>query len=227
MILLCYHKVGPAAEEGRRLNIEPASLRRQVRWLRRRGGQFIHARELARPWPSRGVCLTFDDGYVSTLTHGVEALLAEGAVGSIYAVADLVGRSSEWDKGNERPLADWRLLLDAQAKGIEIGNHTCVHPHLGNMALAEQAAEIGRAHEVLTANGIDSQSFCLPYGSHNAETSEAVAQTGYEVGLALRKRLPRPDDDRRLLPRIVVAYSDGVVGLIYKLKVKPLLKRYP
>ena len=221
--ILCYHKVGPIAEEGRRLNIEPSRLTQHAAFFVRRGFRTVLAGDLAGEWPSRAVCFSFDDAYVSTLTHGVEAMQKAGAVGSIYAVAGLVGKTSSWDTGNERPLADWDLLLQAQEAGFEIGNHTMTHARLGDLDLEEQVAEIRSATNELTGQGVVVRSFCLPFGSHNGETMAAMQESTMPVGLALSRRPARPQDHRLLLPRIVVAYGDHLAKLLYKLHVRPLM----
>ena len=221
--ILCYHKVGPVADEGRRLNIEPSRLTQHASFFVRRGFRTVLAGDLAGEWPSRAVCFTFDDAYLSTLTHGVEAMKRAWAVGSIYAVAGLVGKTSSWDIGNERPLADWVLLLRAQAAGFEIGNHTLNHARLGELGLEVQIGEIRLAHEALAEQGINSRSFCLPYGSHNPDTPAAMQSAGVTVGLALSRRAAVPGDNRLLMPRIVVGYGDHLPKLLYKLHLRPLM----
>lgn len=223
--ILCYHKVGPVAEEGRRLNIEPTALAYHAAFFLRRGYRTILARELAESWPEKAVCLSFDDGYESTLTHGVEALKRVGAVGSIYVVTDFVGKLSSWDPGSERPLAEWPRLLEAQNAGFEIGNHTKSHARLGDLDEPAQVAEITGAHRALAEHGIEGLSFCLPYGSRGASTPAAIRAAGYRVGLALSRRSATPNDDRLLLPRVVIAYSDRIPQLLYKLQIRPLLPK--
>lgn len=223
--ILCYHKVGPVTEEGRRLNIEPEALAYHAAFFLRRGYRTVLARDLAEGWPERAVCFTFDDGYESTLTHGVEALRSVGAVGSIYVVTDFVGKQSSWDPGNERPLADWARLREAVELGFEIGNHTKSHARLGDLGQAGQIAEIRAAHDALARNGIESASFCLPYGSRNDFTSGAIRAVGYRVGLALSRRAATPNDDLVLLPRVVIGFSDRVPQLLYKLQIRPLLPK--
>jgi peptidoglycan/xylan/chitin deacetylase (PgdA/CDA1 family) len=225
LIVLCYHKVGPQAVEGRRLNIEPGRLAQHIRWLKRRGCAFLTAQELAEPWPAPAVVLTFDDAYVSTLTYGVEVMNQLGVTGTIFAVTDCVGGWSSWDTGNERPLADWDLLREAAGQGHEIGNHTDSHPFLGRMPGYKQAAHIRRAKARLEAEGLRHGSFCFPYGSISEESATAVRAAGYHVGMTLGRRSPRASDDLALLPRVVVAYRHHVPGLAYKLFVKPRIFR--
>jgi peptidoglycan/xylan/chitin deacetylase (PgdA/CDA1 family) len=221
--ILCYHKVGPISEEGRRLNVETMTLAAHVRYFARRGFRFLRAGELAEGFPARSVCFTFDDAYISALLHAIPVLDAVGGTGSFYAVPSLVGQSSRWDNESARPLAPWDVLVEAQQAGFEIGNHTDSHADLARLDLDAQVAEIERADDALLAHGIAPGSLCYPYGRINGDTIEACRRAQYKVGLALGKRMAVPEDDRRRLPRIVVAYSDSVAKLIYKMHLRPKL----
>jgi len=223
--ILCYHKVGPALEEGRSLNIEPFRLRSHVRFFARRGRTFVRACDFAAGWPSGSICFTFDDAYSSTMKNAPSIFESEGARATFYAVPVLVGSSSVWDREKARPLAAWDALRAAQSAGHEIGNHSFSHCRLGDADLETQKAEIREAHRRLVAEGLRPGSFCYPYGSLNADALEAVRGAGYSVGMALGKRSALESDDRLKLPRIVVAYSDALPMLLYKIVLKPRLKR--
>jgi len=213
------------AEEGRRLNIEPRRLESHVRYFARRSSRFLLARDLVGPWPEKSVCFTFDDAYASTMANAPQVLERHRARGSFYAVPSKVGLSSDWDGEQARPLADWPLLREAQARGHEIGNHTFSHVHLPQLSPDEQSREIALAHQRLRDEGLEPGSFCFPYGSLDASAIEAVQGAGYGVGLALRKRIATEEEDRLSLSRVVVAFSDSVPALLYRLHVRPLLRR--
>ena len=221
--ILCYHKVGPVEVEGRALNVEPALLDAHVRFFRRRGCTFLRASDLDDPWPDRAVCLTFDDAYVSALTHGCEILYSHGVTATFFAVPSLVGGSSDWDGERARPLASWETLIQAQDLGFEIGNHTWSHPDLSTLALAEQQEQWTRADQSLREHGLVPRSFCYPYGRMNPSSTEAARLAGATVAVAIKKRRAKPDDDRLALPRIVIAYSDSIPKLLYKMHIRPLL----
>lgn len=222
--ILCYHKVGPVASEGRRLNVEPKLLATHVRYFLRRSYTFVKAGELAELWPPRAVCFTFDDAYLSTMTFGVEVLDRANVKGTFYAVPSLVGKSSTWDKGHEHPLAEWSLLESAQKRSHEIANHTFSHCDLSSLSEADQQQEWESADDALMQHGIAAGSVCYPFGKTNAHTAAAAAACGYKVGLALKKRVATETDERLMLPRIVVAYSDSMAKLLYKMHVRPLLR---
>ncbi len=221
--ILCYHKVGPESEEGRRLNVSPERLRDHVRYFKRRGRAFVTAGSLASSWPSRGVCLTFDDAYLSAVVHGLPVLREEGVVATLYAVTAHVGGASGWDGEAARPLADWPALVEAAQAGFEIGNHTAHHLRMSEASGEVCAQELQEASEALAAHGLQVRSFCYPYGAWTATARNAVAATGCPVALSLGKRVATRSDDRLALPRLVVSYSDALPKLLYKLWLRPLL----
>ena len=224
-IILCYHKVGPQNEEGRRLNVSAERLRSHVSFFLRRGYRSVCARDLADAWNPRTVCFSFDDAYWSAMEWGLPVLDSAGVRATFYAVPSLVGRSSVWDAASPRPLADWDRLLDAQAKGHEIGNHSFDHAHLARLSLSEQLDQVLRADAALRERGIVPGSFCFPYGSHNADTLSALRSCAYRVGLALGKRAALPSDDRLALPRFVIGFSDTLPMLLYKVFLRPKMRR--
>ena len=221
--ILCYHKVAPEREEGRSLNIEPATLDAHVRYFCRRNRRFARAGDLENGIPAGCVCFTFDDAFLSALTNGVEVLAGHGVWGTFFAVPSFVGGTSDWEGGGGRPLAGWDSLLAAQAQGMEIGNHTLRHLDLSKLPMIEQLAEVESAEDLLIEHGLGASSVCYPYGRFNDETKSAVAQAGAKVGLALGRRPARPGDDLLFLPRIVVGFSDRLPKLLYKIHLRPKL----
>jgi peptidoglycan/xylan/chitin deacetylase (PgdA/CDA1 family) len=218
--ILCYHKCGPVAEEGRRLNVEPATLARHIAFLTRRY-RLVLPRDLAQGFPERAACVTFDDGYVSTLTHGLETL--RGSPAAVYVCPALLGGASTFDPGHERPLAGPDLIRQAQRAGWEIGNHTPDHADLAALDEEAQFERLRAAQEALDALGFAPSTVAYPFGKHDERTLAAMARLGLPVGLALGHRPATPADNRRRLPRIVVAYGDGVARLLYKIHLRPRL----
>lgn len=222
--ILCYHKVGPEKEEGRFLNVEPLTLRKQIQFLKRLRMEFVSANTLEKP-VSRGICLTFDDAYHSMMMYGIEALTQERVTASIYVVPSLVGQESSWDPGKERPLADWPTIVGAQEAGFEIGNHTLDHKDLSLLSREEQTLQWGTAHKILTDYGINSQTVCYPYGKTNGDSTSAIEQAGYRIGLGLSKRSMKDQGEHLgLLPRIPISFGDQPPLLFYKLFIRPRLK---
>lgn len=228
--ILCYHKVGSEKEEGRRLNIDPETLERHVRYFCRKGRRFARVGDLEKGVPEGCVCFTFDDAYLSALTYGVEILSRNGVWGTFFAVPGYVGDLSSWESGGTRPLGGWDSLLAAQAQGMEVGNHTHRHLDLSKLDLEAQLAEIELAEDALIEHGLGASCLCYPYGRFNSQTREAAIQSGAKVGVALGVRPARRGDDLLFLPRIVVGFSDRLPKLLYKIYLRPRLpslKRRP
>lgn len=223
--ILCYHKVGGALEEGRRLNIEPSRLGSHARFFARMNRRFVTAGELVHTLVEEPVCFTFDDAYASTMVNAPEIFDSLYARATFFAVPGHVGGVSAWDGEAARPLAGWDLLLSVQARGHEVGNHTQTHARLADLPPEGQFDEVASAHRALVDHGLTPGSFCYPYGSLNETAVAMVGMAGYRVGLALGKRPATSDDDPLRLPRIVVSYSDALPMLLYKLLLKPRLRR--
>jgi len=224
-VILCYHKVGPIAEEGRRLNVEAPRLASHLRHYARKKAPFLVASAFSlRPYPS-GVCLTFDDAYASTLLNAPPVLERFGALGTFYVVWSKLGGSSDWDAPDDRPLATLEDLRAAARQGHEIGNHTLSHRRLSDLSQTDQRTEIEAAHLGLVEAGLAPKTICYPYGGYDAFSIELAKRTGYRVGVSLKKGLVHPDSDPLALPRIVVACSDTVPMLVYKTRIRHRLRR--
>lgn len=207
------------------MNIEPSRLRTHIRFFARRRLRFVTAGDLSGRLADDIVCFTFDDAYASTMVHAPRIFEELGTRATFYAVPGNVGASSVWDGELAVELASWTALQEAAGAGHEIGNHSMTHPRLAGLPLDKQVAEVVSAHQSLLCHGITPRSFCYPYGSHDATSREALSRAGYAVGLALGKRPVGPGDDPLSLPRIVVAYGDALPILLYKWKLKPILRR--
>jgi peptidoglycan/xylan/chitin deacetylase (PgdA/CDA1 family) len=224
-LILCYHKVGPEKEQGRRLNVSKERLAAHVRYFSRRHHRFLRASELAQPWPAKGICFTFDDAYQCAIEHGLLVFASRSLPATFYPVSSLVGKTSEWDGPLARPLAGWDMLREVEAAGSEIGNHSVSHPKMAQIGPEQQMLEVCSAHEALTDAGLSPKTFCYPYGSINEDARVAAKACGYEVGLALGKKVATTEDPLIALPRIVVAYSDALPKLLYKIHVRPKLPK--
>jgi peptidoglycan/xylan/chitin deacetylase (PgdA/CDA1 family) len=221
--ILCYHKVGHESSEGRWLTIPPQRLATHVRYFARRGRRFLLPRDLDRPWPLHAVCFTFDDAYASALENAPDIFQRHQARCAFYAVAGKVGQSSDWDGERARPLATWEALVEAEADGFEIGNHSMTHRLLADLPPEEQELDVRGASEELRQRGLTPGSLCYPYGAHSPVTLSAAEACGYRIGLVLGKRLARRSDPLLALPRIVLGYGDGLPMLLYKMHLRPRL----
>lgn len=220
-VILCYHKIGLESEEGRFLNCAPETLASHAQFFKRMRWPGFLPREFSSGRP-QGICFTFDDAYASAVGNAPRILEANDYRGAFYAVPSLVGQSSVWDAEKARPLATWGELIGIAGRGHEIGNHTLTHARLADLPYDQQMIELREAQALLRERGIVPSSACYPYGSFNADTLRAMQSVGLEVGVKLAKS-PVRDESNLELNRIVVAFSDALPKLLYKIYIRPLL----
>lgn len=226
-IILCYHKIGEEHEEGRWLNCSPATLEAHARYFKRKNFPGFLPKDFVQNQPDqkpKGICFTFDDAYVSAIQNAPHVLEKHDYRGAFYAVPSLVGQSSIWDAEKARPLATWGELIRLQSNGHEIGNHTLTHAKMNQLSREDQLQEWIKANEQLQSQGIQVASACFPYGFFNEQTLETLAMSGIKVGLALKKR-PVKNDHPICLPRVIVSFSDQIPKLLYKIYIRPILKK--
>ncbi len=231
IVVLGYHKVGAPIfkKEDRRLNTSPEGFARQVNWFRRRGWQAPTPSQLANNHfdPKRNtVVFTFDDAYEKTVETAAPILQAAGFTGSFFAVSSMVGQNSQWDGDRGTPLADWPTLKKWAEQGFAIDNHSRTHCWNAKLSADELEAEVMDAEEaIFTKIGIRSKVFCYPYGFYNKQVLDILRKHDYTVSFTVKRGFVTPESPRLELPRVMVAYSDGLMGLLYRLYLRPKLGR--
>lgn len=230
-----YHKVGApvARRHDRFLNVSAAHFRRQMHGLAALGfharpfSEVVEALLCRHSLPPRTLAITFDDGYQCIGDVAAPILAEVGFQATVFVVSQGVGNLSVWDSLEGRPiqpLLDWERLRGLAAAGWEVGGHTRSHPHLDHLDDAAAFAEIGAGREETeTLLGEPILTFCYPYGHFNRRTPALVRRAGYLGACTVRSGLAQADSDPFLLPRVKVAYSDGMFGLLYRLMVRPSL----
>ena len=228
-----YHKVGhPVASRGDCfLNVSGEDFLRQMRIMARLGYQARPFAEIAeavsarKSLPRRVFAVTFDDGYDCIGKVAAPILRSLGFPGTVFVVPEGVGRSNAWDSVNDRPLLplmNWEKLDCLAEAGWEIGGHTRTHPHLDALTDACALADIVEGKEATEARlGRPLLTFCYPYGHYNAQTPELVRAAGFIGACTTRTGLITPTTHPMLIPRIKVAYRDGVFGMLYRMLVRP------
>jgi peptidoglycan/xylan/chitin deacetylase (PgdA/CDA1 family) len=218
--ILCYHNVGPTPAGARfaLLHVAEAKLERQLWALRRlglRGVSMTDGLAHLAGGASRGqVVLTFDDGYLDTLTAALPLLRRYGCRATCYVVSDCIGGHNRWDdgQGRERQALMTRdqigLWLEA---GMEIASHSCSHPWLERLDEPEAAREISDSRAALQRTfGVAVDHFAYPFGKFTAATIDLVKRCGYASAVTGEPGIARGGDDVHRLPRLIV---DGRRGL--------------
>ncbi len=85
--------------------------------------------------------------------------------------------------------------------------------------------EIAAAEEELVRRiGVRPKTFAYPFGRYGEVAVRAVRARGYLAAVTVRYGIASDRHDPHLLPRILISYSDGLAGLLYKLYIRPLLQ---
>ena len=197
---------------GSPISVAPDEFRRQVAWLLEQNVQIVSVEELLGLDDSTdAAALTFDDGFVSTLTEAVPVLRAHRLPATCFIVTGQVGRDNRWGGKTAPgiptlPLLDWDDLARLRDAGVTPGGHSKSHPRLPALAGAELEHEVRQcADEIEQRLGTRPAGFAYPYGAVNSAVAAVVAQT-YSWGCTTELRPLRPNLRTNLLPRLDMWY---------------------
>jgi peptidoglycan/xylan/chitin deacetylase (PgdA/CDA1 family) len=232
-LILCYHAVSESWPAD--LSLPPGDFERQIRRKLAAGYEGVTLKQSRAPGrPDRCLVVTFDDGYLSTLTVAAPILDRLGVPATLFVPSDHIGRDEpmtwpgidRWLHGPHReelmPL-DWEGVRTLAGSGWEIGSHTCSHPHLTGLPEDELARELRDSRARIGAElGREPDSIAYPYGDVDARVAAAARTAGYALGAALPARWT-PDDNPMRLPRVGVYNGQGDLKLA--IKTSPLVRR--
>lgn len=121
------------------------------------------------------VLITFDDGYENNYTLAYPALSSYNINATVYMI-------SNWIGGVDKLSAAQLQALNST--GWDIGNHTKTHPHLGELTVGQQEAELVNCKNDLDAIGLSraSSHVAYPFGDYNTDTLTAMGNVGMLTG---------------------------------------------
>lgn len=210
--IITYHSLD---ESGSAISISPSMFRRQIGWLAAHRYETLKLSDAlsclrAGRLPERSIALTFDDGFLNTLTVALPALSKHGFTATMFAVHDYLGRTNSWP-GQPRSLPrlalmDWSGVKELQAARWEIGAHTRTHPDLTRQPMSQASVEIAGCRELLEQGlGCQVSAFAYPYGRY-VHRVRALVEEVYSAAVTTRLGLAWPDQDRFTLNRIDAYY---------------------
>lgn len=188
----------------------------QMRALRDAG---YHATTLGPVWaawhgrgtlPRRPVVVSFDDGYLSHVTHALPVLRRLGWHGVLNLELAKIGASGALNDGQVHQLI---------AAGWEVDSHTITHPDLTTVDAVRLRHELvdSRA-QIRRRFGVDAAFFCYPSGRYDARTEAAVRAAGYRAATTTQPGLARPDEDPFALPRVRVNGGESPATLLGQIR---------
>ncbi len=234
-LILCYHAVSetwPAS-----FSTTPSAFEEQIAGLLGRGYRGVTLSE-SRQEPRKAeklLVVTFDDGYISTLTKAAPILDRLGVPGTLFVPSDYIGRPEpmcwkgidHWSDGPHRdelePLT-WDQVRELAAAGWEIGAHSVSHPHLTQIGDEELSRELTASKEKIEAElGRPCTTVAYPYGDVDDRVVAATRAADYELGVDLPAHWRREGEDPLLIPRVGV--YNGQPSAKLALKFSPRVRR--
>jgi peptidoglycan/xylan/chitin deacetylase (PgdA/CDA1 family) len=212
--ILTYHSID---DSGSVISVPPATFRRQMASLARRGYTGVTLSRLLDLWEGsaggtdRTVAITFDDGFANLADHALPVLRDLNFGATIFAVQAYAGRHNDWPSqpaGVPRlPLLTPAGLRNCLAAGMEVGHHTATHPPLDAIGPAQVRAEVVDAkHALEDILGGAVETFAYPYGRLPGPAGETLVREHFRAACGVRLKSARPADDRHQLPRIDMYY---------------------
>lgn len=123
------------------------------------------------------IMLTFDDGGIESHTNIFPLMAERNIPGTIYATSDWVESSALYCTVDN--------LLEMDAAGWSIGNHSKTHPHFErDLTQGEIETELAACQAALDAWGLTkaSRHVAYPFGNYGEKTLAAMSATGMLTG---------------------------------------------
>ncbi|MCL2103950.1 MAG: polysaccharide deacetylase family protein [Kiritimatiellaeota bacterium] len=193
--VLMYHATDVEPWQGMRagLNVSPALLAFQLRYLKEHGYTFVTATELLTfPPVARHVCLTFDDGYEDNYANLFPLLRTYQAKATIFPA-----RQREYP--GKPMLTDTQIREMSDSGLVEFGGHTMNHVKLPDVddATAEREIREGKAW-IEQVTGKPCTSFVYPFGQYTPRDVEVLKRLGFACAFTCDKGIRRIEDPYRI-----------------------------
>jgi peptidoglycan/xylan/chitin deacetylase (PgdA/CDA1 family) len=220
--ILIYHQITETIHEEDRnlLSVPPITFESQIKYLHDNKYISITLDELAiiernnKHDVRKRVAITFDDAYLDNYTNAFPILQKFGFSATIFAVTNLLGKSSAWRR-HSAPCMNWSHAKEMLRYGISFQSHTCTHPDLTKLGSIECLKELIESRKKIEDTlGISVRHFAYPYGKYNNSVIERVKEAGYfssyaagwsERGSSPRERIGFQLTDPPLLFPIMVS----------------------
>ena len=179
-VCLMYHDIGSSRDHGGPIEagddptftVTPEGFAAQLDHLAALGYRGVSLDRAVAGGVAAPVAITFDDGNIGQVRHGLQALVGRGMTATFFVTTDWIGTPG---------FASWDELRDMKAAGMSIQSHSRTHPLLASVDRARARSELVESKRVLDqALGQDTDTFALPGGSMPAGDWRGLfAEAGY------------------------------------------------
>jgi Predicted xylanase/chitin deacetylase len=151
--------------------------------------------------PERPVLITFDDGFLDTLTTAAPLLAERAMAMTAYITTGVVAGVSP---GGDAMLS-WSHIDELAGLGAEIGAHSHTHPELDTLSADALRDEVTVCKDLLQERtGRAVHSFAYPYGYSDPRVRRAVQAAGYTSACSVKNALSGPDEHPFGISRLMV-----------------------
>ena len=189
--ILLYHKIDLPTPDVkiRGAFTTPRRFERQMSYLKRKGYSFFTASAMAEHYiefgkfPDRGLCVTFDDGWLDNYTQAFPILKKLQIPATIFLVPSCIGEMTEkvtaYGEGPRAHMSAENIREMSQA-GIEFGSHSMNHKLFDRVTNAEIESEVSESKKhIEDLIQKDCRVFAYPAGFFTDFARDAVKRAGY------------------------------------------------
>ena len=198
--------------EQRKLEVTVDYLKQTIQEYKTKGLKFLSIDDINHlsPFTSRlspFACITFDDGYLDTLTLAYPILKETNTPFAVYMTRDFY-------RGTRRPawVPEAPMLSTDQLRQLAsdplctVGCHTCTHPRLSTLTVEQQRRELADCKTDLEQLlGMEICHLAYPHGNYNADTLRIAAELGFATAVTTSGRPVRTDARLLELDRITLS----------------------
>ena len=179
---------------------------KQIRFLSKSGYRVLSPAQIAdrldrgEPFPKHSTAITFDDGYMETLTVAWPILKRHAFSAAVFVTPAEVGLPGflTWD--------DVRILA---REGMTVGCHTMTHsyvPLVPEDQLVHEIVDSKQVIEVQLGAGVEFLSY--PIGGFTPQAQAIAAKAGYRAAFTTNRLSFSPGVDRFALRRVKITTKD-------------------
>jgi peptidoglycan/xylan/chitin deacetylase (PgdA/CDA1 family) len=204
--VLTYHRVarqGPLADGSW---ISRDAFRRQTAFIARECESVPLSSLLAARLPTnrQPVCVTIDDGHISSLDIAAPTLTGLGIDAAFFVPTDAIGLRDQLGREHIRELSD---------AGFSIGSHGCSHRSMMALDPATRRRDAVRSKQILEdITGKETAAFAYPFGTRRdfgPETDRVLERAGYRLAFTSQHGPVTARTAPLRVPRIKVEGTDS------------------
>jgi len=166
-----------------------------------------------RPFATKPVVITFDDGYTDFYREAFPVLQQFGFGATVFLPTAYIGERPLQFKG--RDCLTWAEVRELSNHGIVFGSHTVTHPQLHELSASAVKEEIVQSKQTIEDRvGRSVDSFAYPFAFPQNDTAfqtmlrDSLRTAGYRNGVCTIVGRGSRDSDPFFLERLPVNSSD-------------------